>query len=268
MQGDLNVDSFPSEVQAKLKWYVYRLIDPRTGFTFYVGKGKDDRVFQHAKGLLGEQDEGDDSETPSLKQDTIRSIMRAGLSVLYLIHRHGIETPDIAYQVEAALIDAYPGLTNLAGGHGSTLQGCRSAEQIVAAYGAAPLIVNEPLILIFVGKTYDDRGGPYDAVRGVWRMSRANAERHHLVLAYDGAIVIGAYRPTRWLEATRANFPFLAKDLLGRIGFEGKAAECWAEYVGKRVPPRRKGDISAFRYLDTKTSEKGLTNEAVSFRPT
>ena len=32
-------DSFPSEVADKLKWYVYRLIDPRNGETFYVGKG-------------------------------------------------------------------------------------------------------------------------------------------------------------------------------------------------------------------------------------
>ena len=152
------------------------------------------RVFHHAKGLLDE-DDGDDAEIPSLKKDTIRDILRSGLAVQYLIHRHGLEDEDVAYEVEAALIDAYPGLTNLAGGHGSSLKGCRSVEQIVAAYGAAPLVVEELLILIYVGKTYDDRGGPYEAVRGVWRMSRANAEQRRLVLAYDGAIVIGAYRP-------------------------------------------------------------------------
>lgn len=247
------MDTFSEEIKKRLKWYVYRLIDPRSGFTFYVGKGKDDRVFQHAKGLLPE-DDGDDAETPSLKHDTIRAIMRAGLSVQYLIHRHGIETSDIAYQVEAALIDAYPGLTNLAGGHGSSIQGCRSVEQIVAAYGAAPLIAAEPLILIFVGKTYDERGGPYEAVRGVWKMSLAKAEAHRLVLAYDGAIVIGAYRPKRWLDATRANFPFLSSDRVGRIGFEGERAECWDDYVGRRVPSRRRGDMSAFRYLRAATS--------------
>lgn len=35
-------DSFPPEVTAKLKAYVYRLIDPRNGETFYVGKGVGD----------------------------------------------------------------------------------------------------------------------------------------------------------------------------------------------------------------------------------
>ena len=33
-------DSFPAGVAEQLKWYVYRLIDPRNGETFYVGKGR------------------------------------------------------------------------------------------------------------------------------------------------------------------------------------------------------------------------------------
>jgi hypothetical protein len=37
-------DSFPPEVIDRLKWYVYRLVDPRNGETFYVGKGKGNRV--------------------------------------------------------------------------------------------------------------------------------------------------------------------------------------------------------------------------------
>ena len=58
------MEAFPHEVRTKLGWYVYRLIDPRTGFTFYVGKGRGDRVFHHAKGLLDEEDDGDDAEVP------------------------------------------------------------------------------------------------------------------------------------------------------------------------------------------------------------
>ena len=38
-------NAFPHDVVDKLKHYVYRLIDPRNGETFYVGKGKGDRVF-------------------------------------------------------------------------------------------------------------------------------------------------------------------------------------------------------------------------------
>ena len=44
-------DSFPAGVAEQLKWYVYRLIDPRNGETFYVGKGRGNRVsLSHAKG--------------------------------------------------------------------------------------------------------------------------------------------------------------------------------------------------------------------------
>ena len=42
-------DSFPPEVSAELKTYVYRLIDPRNGETFYVGKGRGNRVFAHIR---------------------------------------------------------------------------------------------------------------------------------------------------------------------------------------------------------------------------
>ena len=36
----MTIDSFPDGVADLIKWYVYRLIDPRNGETFYVGKGK------------------------------------------------------------------------------------------------------------------------------------------------------------------------------------------------------------------------------------
>jgi hypothetical protein len=36
----VSAESFSSEVSRKLGWYVYRLIDPRTGETFYVGKSR------------------------------------------------------------------------------------------------------------------------------------------------------------------------------------------------------------------------------------
>ena len=48
---------FPNEVIKELGYYVYRLIDPRNGETFYVGKGKDNRVFQHIAGEIDPEDE-------------------------------------------------------------------------------------------------------------------------------------------------------------------------------------------------------------------
>ena len=38
---------FMTEITDKLEHYVYRLLDPRNGETFYVGMGSDNRVFEH-----------------------------------------------------------------------------------------------------------------------------------------------------------------------------------------------------------------------------
>ncbi len=242
------MDRFDAEVQEELGWYVYRLIDPRYGHTFYVGKGRGDRVFEHAKGQLKRADETDLID--DLKLDTIKKITTAGLSVQYVIHRHKIATEEIAYEIEAALIDAYPGLTNIVGGHASSDTGCRTVEQIIARYKADPLIVHEPLILIYVGRALEERD-EYDAVRAAWKMKRERAERFKLVLAYDvNGIVVGAFRPRRWLPATKENFPFLQNDLPDRIGFEGgRATDVEAAYLKKKSILRKKGSMTPFRYL-------------------
>lgn len=53
------LQSFPPEVAEKLKTYVYRLIDPRNGETFYVGKGVGNRVFAHVRADIDSDDPGD-----------------------------------------------------------------------------------------------------------------------------------------------------------------------------------------------------------------
>jgi hypothetical protein len=92
--------SFPPEVAQRLKTYVYRLIDPRNGETFYVGKGQGNRVFAHIREQVGDDD-------PNLKLKRIRDIRLAGFEVAHVIHRHGLDDRT-AYEAEAALMDAYP----------------------------------------------------------------------------------------------------------------------------------------------------------------
>lgn len=40
-------NKFTPEVESRLQYYVYALVDPRTDQIFYVGKGVGNRVFQH-----------------------------------------------------------------------------------------------------------------------------------------------------------------------------------------------------------------------------
>src|ERR1035437_8936404 len=97
------ITSFTPEVAEKLKTYVYRLIDPRNGETFYVGKGQSDRVFTHIHEQVDEVDEDDLSN----RLRRIRDIHLAGFEVAHVIHRHGMDDRT-AFEVEAALMDAYP----------------------------------------------------------------------------------------------------------------------------------------------------------------
>lgn len=79
-------ESFPADVARKLKTYVYRLIDPRNGETFYVGKGQGNRVFAH---IGADQNlEGDDLDNKLMR---MREIRLAGLEVVHVIHRYSAD---------------------------------------------------------------------------------------------------------------------------------------------------------------------------------
>ena len=80
-------DAFPPEVIEQIKTYVYRLIDPRNGETFYVGKGQGDRVFAHIRAEQGRL-EGDELDN---KLERVRRIRLAGFEVAHVIHRHGMD---------------------------------------------------------------------------------------------------------------------------------------------------------------------------------
>lgn len=60
----------------------------------------------------------DEADEINDKLQTIREIHAAGLSVIHVIHRYGMDEVN-AFEVEAALIDSYPSATNIMGGTGS-----------------------------------------------------------------------------------------------------------------------------------------------------
>jgi hypothetical protein len=66
-----NRNGFSDSVAAKIGSYVYRLIDPRNGTTFYVGRGRGNRVFEHA---AGEARATAEEDSDVLKLKTIRAI--------------------------------------------------------------------------------------------------------------------------------------------------------------------------------------------------
>ncbi len=136
------VNEFPKEVIDEIQYYVYRLIDPRNGETFYVGKGKGNRVFQHMKGALA----ANEADELSDKLTIIRQILAAGLNVIHVIHRHGMDE-STSIEVEAAVIDAYPGAANIAGGAGGTDYGPMNALEIINKYAAEEAIFKHKVLV-------------------------------------------------------------------------------------------------------------------------
>ncbi len=235
-------ESFPAEVVQHLKTYVYRLIDPRNGETFYVGKGKGNRVFAHSH---AEEDLEGDALDNRLKR--IRQIRLAGFEVAHVIHRHGMDE-NTAFEVEAALIDAYPGLTNVVGGTASD-RGAMHAKEVIARYAAEPAVFYHDVLLISVGRSTVEVS-LYEGTRFCWKVDRARAEQVELVLPVIGGIIVGAFVAEKWLPATPDNFPG-HEAVPGRHGFVGHEAspETQAFYVGRRVPERKRGARNPIRYV-------------------
>ena len=237
---------FTADMHCQIRNYVYRLIDPRDGSTFYVGRGQANRVFNHVNDALGSDDRG------NLRMETIRKILGLGLKPMHVIHRHGL-SPEEAKLAEAVLIDAYPGLTNIVAGEGSNDYGPTNAEELASRYGAPEMqfepgrkimIVKSRWSMVETCKPHDGvagHDGVYEAARGCWRVSRKKADQVELVLAIIEGICRGVYIPDAWKPSAP-----LGKQQ--RWEFDGRKAdmETWRQYAGKRLPDRmRKKGMAA-----------------------
>jgi hypothetical protein len=245
---------FPNDVLEELDWYVYRLIDPATGQTFYVGKGTGNRVFDHIRGQI----ESTDDDLLSPKIEIIRRILDEGHEVQHVIHRHKMKE-DTAFEVEAALIEAYPNLTNIRDGKGNIEHGSMTAEELVELYTLEEATLSHKLIIIDVNRSFnrrerartiDGRENLLDAVRFRWVLNKKRAQQCDYVLAQRGGVILGVFRPEKWLDATLENFPEFGASFSKlrkgekrrkRIGFKGYQVSdptIVSQYEKRRVPAK------------------------------
>lgn len=89
------------------KFYTYELVDPRDGLCFYVGKGKDDRIFSHEKKIR----RSILSNSNAKLSNKISSILRSGMAIIYnKPYQNVSESQALRYEKE--LID-FHGIQNL-----------------------------------------------------------------------------------------------------------------------------------------------------------
>ena len=190
---------FKQSVKEALGCYVYALVDPRDSKIFYIGKGKDDRVFQHAAAAIVDN-------SCNLKLDTIRSIKSEGKEVIHYIIRHNLEEKE-AYIVESTLIDMLTyskfnhnnQLTNLIAGHHQWDEGIKSIDEINAIYDCSKIGVKgmDNILLVNLNQSYNQakakgvykRFDIYESTRKYWFINRDKAEYIDYVLGVYKGIV-------------------------------------------------------------------------------
>lgn len=200
---------FSQSVIEQLGYYVYFLRDPRTTEVFYVGKGMENRVFEHVACALTDAIESD-------KLDRIRAIEKSGNSVEHFVLRHGLTERD-AFEVEAAVIDfvGMPNLSNLQSGHHSNDYGIKSTDEVIAMYSAPPFATDEPVLLININKLFDREMTAteiYNATRKSWVVGHRKNKAKYAVATYRG-LTREIYQINDWFQVG------------DRWGFNGQIAD-------------------------------------------
>lgn len=228
---------FTPEITEKLKYYVYRLIDPRNGQTFYVGKGHGNRIFQHVKQMISYYDGAEQAlEDDPNKLKIIRDIVDDGLEVIHVIQRWGL-TEKEALEVEAALIDAYQGLSNIQRGFQSDEYGVTNAKTLIAQLSRKTY--EEPrnfkYIIIKVQQWRLDElyalhniNARYEATRWCWRIRPRDVNEYPYAFSVTGGIVREVYQIEKWVLT----------EVPGRYAFEGHVADdsIRNQVIGMRIP--------------------------------
>lgn len=248
-------NKFTPEAIKELKYYVYRLVNPKNGLTFYVGKGKGNRVFAHVKGELKEYEgvnyftKEETEDKASLKMETIRKIHDDHLEVIHIIHRYGMDEAQ-AFEVEQSLIDVYSleHLTNKIKGKDAD-RGAESAIVLNRKLSAEQFIDspdNPKYIIIKINNSWiDRRGDRYLATRSAWRVRLEKAKQYPYVLSVTNGIVCEVYKVDQWKPCEERN---------GRSEFDGTVApeNIRNIFKDKRIPSKyiKKGSANPIQYSD------------------
>ncbi|MEO8036576.1 MAG: hypothetical protein ABI837_19215, partial [Acidobacteriota bacterium] len=221
------------DVAEKLGYYVYLYIDPRTNVPFYVGKGQGARVLAH----LGAQNE-------SRKTATLAALRAAGLEPRIDILAHALPDEPTAFRIEAAVIDVLQlaDLTNLVRGWRTTETGRMPLADLIATYGAKPVTITDPAILIRINRLYKpgmDAHALYEVTRGIWKLGPRRERARFAMAIFNGVVravyAIDSWHPAGSTEYTTRNAVELVRP--GRWEFVGHAgeAEIAQRYVGGSV---------------------------------
>ena len=251
----MSINQFDPKTILALNYYVYMLIDPRDNEAFYIGKGKENRVFEHLKCALDAKDE------INAKYNKILDIQKHGLEVKHVIIRHGIKDEFEAYHIEASLIDTliYCGinLSNIVGGHNSLQKGLMTTDEIIRIYNAEKLLkINNDCVIININKKYPKGGislSIYDATKETWTINKKKLSNIKIVLSEYKGLIVEVFEVIDWYEKDRGYTPKSKKygQTKTGYGFNGVVANPDVRdlYINKSIQhTKKKGAASVIRF--------------------
>lgn len=198
--GGISARRLSPKTVGELKHYVYVYADPVTSEPFYIGKGFGTRALAHVSG------QGNPATSARIEE-----IRRGGNEPRIDILVHGIEDDYTALKVEAAAIDLFkPGvLTNAVRGRDTVRFGRRSLRELDLLYGAKPVDIVHPSILIRINQKFKfdmPEQALYEATRGIWKLNGPRRARTRLAFAVYQGIVREVYEISQWHPAGTTDY--------------------------------------------------------------
>jgi len=237
---------FDERTKENLKYYVYLLIDPENDEPFYVGKGKDNRVFAHINNEIEDNED-------NLKYSEIRRI--GPENVKHIIVRHGL-TEKESFAVEASLIDTFrfiPAFNrfvrgNIQGGINSIEKGLMTSNEIIRIYNAQPLEeIDDDCLIININKSYKRGSGVdaiYNATKEIWRIKKSRRDKAKFVLSEYKGLIVEVFKVDSWYPKERGYNPSAKKygQTYTGYGFHGTIAynRIRNKYINKTISHLKK----------------------------
>ncbi len=226
-------EQFAPAIAAKLRCYVYLLVDPRTGRPFFVGKGRGDRCFDHVAAARSEGGDREESGAYPLL-DRIREAESDGREVRIDILRHGLSTKE-AQLVEAAVADALG--IEVTSKLSSQRRG--AGDMDVALAKRAKFKRSHQVVLLRVGGAGADPS--YDIARHSWRIGRRwidpSAPRSpRWAVLVVGELVAAVFRIDHW-EQTGSSGDGRGELRYSFVGLRDEELE--GRYLGRSVAAHR-----------------------------
>jgi len=199
----MKLKSFSKLTKDRLDNYVYALVGPDNNEVFYVGRGKDNRGFQHLKNK---------AKSESEKTKIIAGIRARGKEPRLDIIRYGLNEKT-AIEVESAIIDTI-GLDKLSNSirGKDTSKGRTKAEDLNIQLGGKHLNIediNDNVILFFCHNSLAKNNDIYDSTRQFWPLSQTRITKRNVngelyykyALTMKGCTVIEVFEILQWYPA-------------------------------------------------------------------